>query len=942
MITREFKLYLNAGVGVAPVINANQFDQDEEWIFTLLQSDGTVYTPSTGAIIGLKQDGTTILNAGTVNSAGQVVITETEQITAVPGSNLFEILIDGNTHGTANFVVFVERRPGDIDNPSETDISLFQEAITAAGNVTQFQADIAELKSDVDDLEEADTSLASQIAQEASTRSQQDAVLQAEIDQIIAPSGEAPSAAEVQNARIGVDGTTYDTLGNAIRGQVSDLKNALEYARLNNAFDGKLYAGYWNASGVLVGYVGDVCNNNKIPCPPNANIVLEAVSSISDLTYYMSYFDDNGRLLRDTGTGTKYKGVSPTGTKYFCFTFEKTGIAIGDISSVCVYINNLSEKVDNLDANITDIQTVLNEVDHASVMNYEIVDNERYGQDGIAYSANGWSRTNHIDASNIISIVSDLEIRLCVYSDILIYNDILTANTTYTIPDNASEIAFYSATSTMHSAKITSVINTIRGDLTEVEESTIGLKAIYADMVITGGYINGASGERTIASGSVYSNYIPLKITSEKKLVIHGLFNGYAGCAFYDKNYTFISGISGNNVSDYGGKSTSSLQTILVNLNNNARYIRLSGTSSSAVSDLYVLGVGLMGAFERIYNLEDNIYTVSEETAKEISSGYTGDVISLNPGIKSEIIQANYGNKMTMLHLSDIHLNLSSVVNLQHVISFYNKYDDIIDDIICTGDMVAQKFSDTYYTEQWDANGGGIILTCIGNHDCTEGGDEYGRVEHTQAEVYNKFIAPYVTGNEPLWGTVSYSENITYWYKDYTDKGTRVISMNALLSGEEANAQNVWLQNVLASAKENNYSVVILTHYGPYDGVKINSNFTDLDHPVISGFNPMYQQTVQSFIDDGGEFICYLSGHTHYDLMCYNSNYPSQLFVVVTNTNGEFPEDTKPKDRFNIVTFDKTLHIIKVIRVGGDRDKYMRHLGVITINYKTLEIIYSD
>ena len=232
MITREFKLYLNAGVGVAPVINANQFDQDEEWIFTLLQSDGTVYTPSTGAIIGLKQDGTTILNAGTVNSDGQVVITETEQMTAVPGSNLFEILIDGNTHGTANFVVFVERRPGDIDNPSESDISLFQEAITAAGNVTQFQEDISALQSglsqETQTRQSQDTSLASQIAQEASARSQQDAVLQAEIDQIIAPSGEAPSAAEVQNARIGVDGTTYDTLGNAIRGQVSDLKNAFK------------------------------------------------------------------------------------------------------------------------------------------------------------------------------------------------------------------------------------------------------------------------------------------------------------------------------------------------------------------------------------------------------------------------------------------------------------------------------------------------------------------------------------------------------------------------------------------------------------------------------------------------------------------------------------------------------------------------------------------
>lgn len=274
MITREFKLYLNAGVGVAPVINANQFDQDEEWIFTLLQSDGTVYTPSTGAIIGLKQDGTTILNAGTVNSSGQVVITETEQMTAVPGSNLFEILIDGNTHGTANFVVFVERRPGDIDNPSESDISLFQEAIEAAGNVTQFQADIsalqsglattnANLTSEANTRASADATLQRAISTEASTRSTQDAVLQAEIDQIIAPSGEAPSAAEVQNARIGVDGTTYDTLGNAIRGQVSDLKNFIDTVYVDESINPVYRTGYIRTNGVF-GDDPNLCRTNLI------------------------------------------------------------------------------------------------------------------------------------------------------------------------------------------------------------------------------------------------------------------------------------------------------------------------------------------------------------------------------------------------------------------------------------------------------------------------------------------------------------------------------------------------------------------------------------------------------------------------------------------------------------------------------------------------------
>lgn len=51
--------------------------------------------------------------------------------------------------------------------------------------------------------------------------------LQAQIDQLVAPSGTAPNPAEIENARIGADGVTYNTLGNAIRTQLTDLKSDL-------------------------------------------------------------------------------------------------------------------------------------------------------------------------------------------------------------------------------------------------------------------------------------------------------------------------------------------------------------------------------------------------------------------------------------------------------------------------------------------------------------------------------------------------------------------------------------------------------------------------------------------------------------------------------------------------------------------------------------------
>lgn len=132
MIVRKFKLALNAGKSIPLVIHANQYDHDEQWEFTLYNDDGTQYIPSSGAIVGIKSDNLGIINSGTV-SGGVVIINETEQMTAAPGEAVFELMIDSQTHGTANFRVLVEPKPGDNASLSESDLSLIQEAIDAAG-----------------------------------------------------------------------------------------------------------------------------------------------------------------------------------------------------------------------------------------------------------------------------------------------------------------------------------------------------------------------------------------------------------------------------------------------------------------------------------------------------------------------------------------------------------------------------------------------------------------------------------------------------------------------------------------------------------------------------------------------------------------------------------------------------------------------------------------
>lgn len=83
--------------------------------------------------------------------------------------------------------------------------------------------------------------IASNLATEISARTNADTLMQAEIDQLVAPTGTAPSTAEIENARIGTDGVTYDTLGNAIRSQFTDVKTDLSlysvFPLLETAFD---------------------------------------------------------------------------------------------------------------------------------------------------------------------------------------------------------------------------------------------------------------------------------------------------------------------------------------------------------------------------------------------------------------------------------------------------------------------------------------------------------------------------------------------------------------------------------------------------------------------------------------------------------------------------------------------------------------------------------
>lgn len=157
--------------------------------------------------------------------------------------------------------------------------------------------------------------------------------LDARIDQIVAPSGEAPSAAEVTDARVGADGKTYSNLGDANRTQFSNLKSDIDCVRT-----GKIYMEPGTYS--EVDPVSKVSANARIRSA--YKIPVDSILSITFPSGYSGY----GQVFRADGTRLGFTGTYVTSitrqdirTRYgdeadsFVFVIRNDATPSADISS---------------------------------------------------------------------------------------------------------------------------------------------------------------------------------------------------------------------------------------------------------------------------------------------------------------------------------------------------------------------------------------------------------------------------------------------------------------------------------------------------------------------------------------------------------------------------------------------------------------------------------
>ena len=334
----------------------------------------------------------------------------------------------------------------------------------------------------------------------------------------------------------------------------------------------------------------------------------------------------------------------------------------------------------------------------------------------------------------------------------------------------------------------------------------------------------------------------------------------------------------------------------------------------------------------------------------------------LNPEFKDRIEQAtkpknngSYGYRkeakpFVLFHFSDIH---SDGEEFARLVKFYTEYEKYFDCAVCTGDLVGASFTKSDFSYWAKTPGHEKIMNVIGNHDTLRDHRNWEADiwddQLSMGEAYDAYMAPFIAG----WGVV-YEKGKTYWYKDYPEKKIRLVALDNMLRPEvdkaAAEGQFKWFENLLSDAKAKDLSVLVCQHMPPQNIGKVDCNFTAMGRMEGGWYNETirYQAAVDKFKKSGGNFVMYLAGHLHRNELCYNKDYPNQLFFCIDTSSVEQCEANsyvmrtkgrKAQDLADAVVVDTSTKTVKMIRVGVNTDSFLRPTNGITFNYETGEII---
>ena len=342
-----------------------------------------------------------------------------------------------------------------------------------------------------------------------------------------------------------------------------------------------------------------------------------------------------------------------------------------------------------------------------------------------------------------------------------------------------------------------------------------------------------------------------------------------------------------------------------------------------------------------------------------IGNDYT-DVISLNRDVENAVLQSTMGFKgdnlerkqcLTIAVFTDIH---GDGGNLARFVEYCNHYNSLIHDRLCLGDMITTDFDSSM--SFFDAvSGAEDILLTIGNHD-TKKPSENVWTYYAGKDAYDKYFAPYIDNWNVTQPTDAATNGYCWYYKDYADVGVRLIVLDAMLGANSAmNAtQLAWFQSVLDDALTNCLAVVCASHAPSNITIETDNGFSTLDYPSYgSTFYGLdrepYFDAVDDFIDGGGEFISWFAGDTHRDMQGLIVGHQNQYVITFENASANSvwndsmrARNTKSGDSFNIVTFDTYSKMVRIVRIGDNIDRHLRHKTTMEYNYSTHTLISQN
>lgn len=510
---------------------------------------------------------------------------------------------------------------------------------------------------------------------------------------------------------------------------------------------------------------------------------------------------------------------------------------------------------------------------------------------------------------------------------------------------------------TLYLMDISSDLKTINENVEKIDDLYKVLSLENADEVIAGYTIFVSNGALTTSASQkvfLFRNYDYTKIEA----LLGANTATFAAIAFYNADTpsadSFISGVASNNSSatNYSADIPAGCKLIAI----------------AAKVDLVTPTATIY--LNKTKSISDKMDARYNEVKEKI--GDRTDIVSLNNPVQMpHILQqmkftGGIGSPsslkpLVLLHFSDIHGGNSEThgVNnkkaLERILEFKNAYAPYIDDILCTGDQPYQDITDRQdanNTENWwDAvDGSEKILPVVGNHDSWASGSEVNGsagLATTYAALFNN-ISECSPTNHP--------EGKCYYYKDYDTQGIRLIIVDPYYSDSD---EETWFASALNSALYSGLAVIIAIHPPFYDYTPLKCTFNSLKfNGTFQNHVPTanYISMVDSFMENGGKLICWLTGHVHADVVGYCGTTRRQLMVGApsakaprsASTSAETNNvdirvlGTKSEDSFNIFSCETEYKTITVMRIGSDYDVALRHRGILAINYETMEVLYNN